>query len=72
MGSTTRIEKIDDNSMYELFDSREITLGRLFWYRRFDNAMIGLLRCLAEICDYIHSVDPSFHPPFPYNFNLIF
>jgi len=38
-GSFSRIERNNDHAIYELYGSSDISLGRLFWYRKFDTGM---------------------------------
>ncbi len=54
---------IDNGSTYELFGSSDISLGRLFWYRRFDNGMVAFLMCLKEMGDFAEQRDKTFHMP---------
>eukprot|EP01132_Coremiostelium_polycephalum_P003180 gene3180-3979_t len=65
-GSSSRIEKRDDSTVsYELFGSSDISLARLFWYKRFGNGMVSFLQCLKEMCDYVKTQDPEFSVPYP-------
>ena len=64
MGSFSKMERIGDKSIYELFGSREITLGKLLWYRRFDTAMVGYLTSLKEMITEVKKIDPSSEFPF--------
>jgi len=57
------MERIDNNSPYELFGSSDISLGRLFWYRRFDNGMVAFLMCLKEMGDFAEQKDRTFKLP---------
>ena len=41
------------------FVTNEITFGRLFWYRRFDNAMLAFSECLKELGDFAEAEDPQ-------------
>lgn len=50
-GSFSRLEDIRESISYELFGSSELSLGRLFWYRRFDRAMLALLDCIRQLAD---------------------
>ena len=58
------MEKLDDKSVFELFGSREITLGKLLWYRRFDTAMVGYLICLKELMTHVKKIDSTITFPF--------
>lgn len=62
MGSFSKIGKMDGNNVtvLELSGSNDLTLGRLFWYRKFDAAMEALLTCIAELGDCASSQDPKF------------
>lgn len=65
-GSFSRIEKVEGKSstIYELYGSSDISLGKLFWYRRFDNAMLAFLDCVREVSDYVtQKRDPNFQLP---------
>jgi len=64
MGSCSKMEKINDQSSYELYGSSDISLGRLFWYRRFDNGMMAFLACLRELGDYAEFQDRTFKLPY--------
>jgi len=64
MGSCSKVERIDDNTTYELYGSNDISLGRLFWNRRFDTAMVAFLKCLKELGDYAETTDKNFHLPY--------
>ena len=61
MGSYSKICKLDDvESVYELYGSNEVSLGRLFWYRRYDTALLCLLDALYELCQFAKEIDPKF------------
>jgi len=62
-GSCSQMERIDNSSSYELFGSSDISLGRLFWYRRFDYGMVAFLMCLKEMGDYAEAHDKNFKLP---------
>jgi beclin 1 len=63
LGSFSRIAKGDE--INELFGhSNEFVLGRLFWFRRFDNALVWLLGCVKELADHAKSIDPKFELPY--------
>jgi len=64
MGSYSKMERISDKSTYELYGSSDISLGRLFWYRRFDNGMAAFLQCLSELGEFAESQDKSFRLPY--------
>jgi len=57
MGSSSKMEKTSDKTVCELYGSNDISLGKLFWYRRFDNAMFAFLKCLKELGDYAEAED---------------
>jgi hypothetical protein len=57
------MERISDKSTYELFGSSDISLGRLFWYRRFDNGMVAFLQCLSELSGHAEAQDKNFRLP---------
>eukprot|EP01119_Soliformovum_irregulare_P015005 TRINITY_DN4177_c0_g1_i1.p1 TRINITY_DN4177_c0_g1~~TRINITY_DN4177_c0_g1_i1.p1 ORF type:complete len:400 (+),score=81.72 TRINITY_DN4177_c0_g1_i1:168-1202(+) len=64
MGSNSKMERISDKSTYELFGSSDVSLGRLFWYRRFDNGMVAFLGCLKELGDFAEAKDKAFRLPY--------
>ncbi|EGC35303.1 hypothetical protein DICPUDRAFT_97940 [Dictyostelium purpureum] len=72
-GSCSRIEKRDDPSAasYELFGSNDISLGLLFWYRRFDSGMIAFLHCIKELVEFIVEKEPEFTIPYQIEKDLI-
>jgi beclin 1 len=60
--SFSKIAKREDASTtYELYGSNDYGLGRLFWYRRFDTALVWVLQCIAEFGAYAARKDPAFH-----------
>jgi len=63
-GSCSKVDRTDNSSSYELFGSSDISLGRLFWYRRFDNGMVAFLVCLKEMGDYAEARDKQFKLPY--------
>jgi len=61
MGSFSKMAKKDDaNNLYELYGSNELSLSKLFWYRRFDQALAWLLFCIRELSGHASTLDPSF------------
>jgi len=61
MGSFSRMSRIDDpTTYYELYGSSDYSLGRLFWYRRFETALVWLLACIAELGEHASSLDKKF------------
>jgi hypothetical protein len=71
-GSFSRMAKVEDSrSTYELYGSNDINLGRLFWYRRFDTALVWLLTCVQELSEWAASQDPSFKQQYPIKGDLI-
>ncbi|KAJ3080288.1 autophagy protein 6, partial [Quaeritorhiza haematococci] len=67
MGSFSRIEKIDDKTIYELYGSGDLMKGMLFWNRRFDNALVAFLNCLQQLGDFAEQQDPKFRLPYRIN-----
>jgi len=63
MGSFSKMESVHNNSIYELYGSSDISLGKLFWYRRFDNGMVSFLASLNELAAFASTRDPTFHLP---------
>lgn len=64
MGVASRMRFLADGSEYDLSFSSDLSLSRVFAYRRFDNAMAGFLQCVSELVTQITMEDPSF--VFPY------
>jgi beclin 1 len=61
MGSFSKMCKLEDpNTTYELYGSNDLSLGKMFWYRRFDTALMWLLLCIKEFGDYASSIDKRF------------
>jgi len=46
--------------IYELYGSNDLSLGRLFWYRRFDSGLIWLLFCIKELGDHAAKFNDKF------------
>jgi len=67
VGSTSKIVKISDGSIFELYGSNDISFGRLFWYKRFDLGMVAFLGCLKEIIDYAESQNRNVKLNCPYS-----
>eukprot|EP01133_Synstelium_polycarpum_P003733 gene3733-4302_t len=64
-GSASKIEEVASRSVYELYGSSDISLGRLLLYVRFDNGMVSYLQCLHELCQHVNTVhDPLFQVPY--------
>lgn len=66
-GSFSKIERRADKTRYDLFGSNDVSLGRLFWYRRFEAAMVGYLRCLKDLAEHACALDPQFTLPYKIN-----
>lgn len=64
-GSYSVIERRQDKVCFELFGSKEISLSTLFWFGRFDEAMIAFLHSLSEFCEFIRKQDRHFAVPYP-------
>lgn len=65
LGSFSRMAKVEDpGNTYELYGSQDLILGRLFWYRRFDQACSWLLHCLKELEDFVILHDIKFKPTY--------
>jgi beclin 1 len=72
MGSFSKMSKLDDlTTHYELFGSNDITLSRLFWYRRFDTALTWLLACIKELADFAQITDNKFKLKYPIKNDMI-
>lgn len=60
LGSFSRMAKIDDPSnTYELYGSQDVILGRLFWYRRFDQVRNIIDAATKHNTSYHHHDDRS-------------
>jgi len=46
--------------VFELYGSNDISLGRLFWYRRFDQGLIWVLLCIKELGDHAAKFNDKF------------
>lgn len=64
MGVMSKMRNISENALYELYFSSDLSLGRFFWYRKYDNAICGFLQCVGEIVTQVSMEDPSY--VFPY------
>ncbi|KAL7748152.1 Vacuolar protein sorting-associated protein atg6 [Sorochytrium milnesiophthora] len=65
LGSFSKIERLQqDRGVYELYNTTDLHLGRLFFNRRFDTAMQSFLACLAQLGDYCESLDDDFRLPY--------
>jgi len=72
MGSYSKMARLDDlSTTYELYGSNDLILGRLFWFRRFDTALVWLLECIKEFAEFATSIDPDFQLKFPIQNDLI-
>jgi beclin 1 len=59
LGSFSKIERIADKAVYELYGTGDMALGRLLHNRRFDTAMISFLDCLRQVMEFVKKEDPS-------------
>ena len=60
MGSFSRISKHDDPAtLYELYGASDSWGPKLFWGRRFETALLGLLFCIKELGDYANSKEKA-------------
>ena len=53
------------------FGSSDLSLGKLFWYRRYDHAMIAFLQCIKQIGDEAEALDRTFKLPYRIEKDLI-
>lgn len=66
MGSFSKIAKAADPlTAYELYGSSDLSLGRLFWYRRFDTALSWLLESVKELCEFAQKADANLKFTYP-------
>ncbi|KAG8904476.1 autophagy protein 6 [Tulasnella sp. 403] len=64
MGSFSKIERTNGDKMsYELHGSGDLTPGRFFHNRRFDNAMVAFLDCLRQLMEFAQQEDPKVEFP---------
>ncbi len=54
----TQMRNVAENSVYDLNFNSDLSLGRLFWYRKYDNAVCGFLHCVGELATKITMQDP--------------
>jgi len=47
------VERITDKSVYELYGTGDMALGRLLHNRRFDTAMVIFLDCLRQVMEFV-------------------
>jgi beclin 1 len=62
-GSYALVTDSSGNEM-ELYGSSELSLSRLFWYRRFDNGLVAFLQCIADLEAHCQVIDPQFKLPY--------
>ncbi|SPR01303.1 Atg6 BARA domain-containing protein [Plasmodiophora brassicae] len=49
-GSFSRMGIKGEKTTLELYGSNDLSLGKLWWYRRFDSAMVKFATCVKEYC----------------------
>lgn len=49
----------------QLYGYNDLSIGRLFWYRRFDTALCWLLECVGEFGMFAQRVDQKFRLQYP-------
>lgn len=59
LGSFSKVEKTADKSVYELYGTGDMHLGRLLHNRRFDAAMVMFLDCLRQVMEFVKKEDPG-------------
>lgn len=64
LASASKIERIPDKAVVELYGSGDFVFGRLFHNRRFDSAMVAFLDCLRQLMQHALKADPSLRLPF--------
>lgn len=52
LGNTSRVE-FPDRSVCELYGSSDLSLGKFFWGRRYDAAIVAVLGCVKQLADHI-------------------
>ncbi|CAI2165079.1 18695_t:CDS:2 [Funneliformis geosporum] len=66
-GSFSKIEKIDDDTSYELYGSGDFSLKTPFLNNRFNNAMVAYLNCLQQLGDYAEQQNRKLKLPYRIN-----
>ncbi|RKP06793.1 Atg6/Beclin [Thamnocephalis sphaerospora] len=67
-GSFSRIDRIDgDSSQYELYNTGDFQLDRMFLNRRFDKAMVAFIDCLQQLSSHVSHQCPDYQPPYRIN-----
>lgn len=61
MGSFSKIEKISgtDRTVYELYGSGDLHIGRILHNRRFDLGMVAYLDCLRQLIEHAQMQYPK-------------
>ncbi|KIM25468.1 hypothetical protein M408DRAFT_26245 [Serendipita vermifera MAFF 305830] len=59
IGSFSRIESINHDAQYELYDSGDPALVQILHRRRFNAGMVGFLDCLKQLMDHVKKEDPT-------------
>ncbi|CAG8558310.1 10002_t:CDS:2, partial [Funneliformis mosseae] len=67
LGSFSKIEKIDDDTSYELYGSGDFSLKTPFLNNRFNNAMVAYLNCLQQLGDYAEQQNRKLKLPYRIN-----
>ncbi len=52
LGNVSRID-LPDKSSLELYGSSDLSLGKFFWARRYDAALVAFLGCVKQLADHI-------------------
>lgn len=67
MGSFSKIGRVEGSNVtvFELSGSNDLSLGRLFWYRKFDAAMEALLFCIYELGQHANAQDTNAKLTYP-------
>jgi len=71
IGSFSKIEKIDDGTIYELYGSNDSNFSRLFLGRPLDLAIVAYLECLQEISKFAETKDKQLQLPYQIKGELI-
>ena len=64
LASASKIERIPDKAVVELYGSGDFVFGRLWHNRRFDSAMVAFLDLLRQLMQHALKADPSLRLPF--------
>jgi beclin 1 len=65
LGNTSHVI-FPDKSVCELYGSSDLSLGKFFWGRRYDAAIVAVLGCVKQLADHILTKSPNQALELPY------